>query len=107
MLDRIGCGDAGAEIAERWNELVKLSKESSPQRYELAYPDELLAQLTEFFYSQCRRLGMRQFDPGVRNDAPVSDTVNDAWREFRVNPGTFDEYERTSLAALLKSIQRS
>ena len=101
MLDRISFGNDGAEITERWSQLVQLSGESRPQRYELAYPEELLTELTEFIHSKCQALGLRKYDPRAKEDTPVAATVNDAWREFRVNPGKFGEYERSCLKALL------
>lgn len=105
MLDRIGCCAECAAIKQRWDELVKLSNESPHERYELAYPPDLLEQLADFFHTACAKLGMRQYAHGESNPAPVTAAINDAWSHFRQNPGTFGEYEQEALVTLLRTIE--
>lgn len=104
MLDRIGCSSAQAEIAKRWKELVGLSKEIAPQRYELAYPHELFEELADFFLAECAGIGLRQYSNNAAVDAPVTVAVNDAWREFREKPESFATYEQSMLIALRKTV---
>ena len=104
MLDRIGCCAECAAIKQRWDELVKLSNESPHERYELAYPPDLLDRLAEFFQTACADLGMRQYAHNEGNPATVTAAVNAAWSRFRQNPDTFGEYEQEALATLLRAI---
>jgi hypothetical protein len=104
MLERIGCSDSATAIRQRWSELVKLSNESRPHRYDLAYPEQLLRELTEFVHRECVGLGLQQFQPDANESTPVTSAVNDAWRECRANPAKFGNYEQTTLADLLHQI---
>jgi hypothetical protein len=104
MLERIGCRDAAAEIQSRWDELVGLSKESAPHRYDLAYPAVLLSDLAKFFDSECQALGLERYASSATDVSPVAAAVNEAWREFRQRPEQFDGFERQRLAALLQTI---
>jgi hypothetical protein len=102
MLKRIGCLDAAAEIQARWDELVALSNETAPHRYDLAYPATLLSELAKFFDSECHALGLRRY--ASSGSALVSTAVNDAWREFRERPDQFGDFEQQRLAALFQVI---
>ena len=104
MLERIGCGEPCQAINHRWGELVALSNESPPDRYDLAYPRELLEELSEFFHAACIDLGMRQYVENDKHPAPVTTSVNEAWGKFRENPDAFGDYERSMLAALLEKL---
>lgn len=66
MLQRIGESVAAAEIRNRWSELVALSGETQPARYETAYPQELLQELCDFVFTICSDLGLRPWSRGGR-----------------------------------------
>jgi hypothetical protein len=104
MLEEIGCGAEARAIRQRWCELVALSTDAPPPRYELAYPAELLRELAESFHAECGNLGMRAFHPERTDAAPVTAAVNDAWREFREHPDTFGQYEESRLKSLIERL---
>jgi hypothetical protein len=104
MLDRIDCAEDAAAIAARWDELVKLANNSPPQRYELAYPEELLSELADFFQTKCDSLGLLQFDPSPDPPRPVTSAVNEAWRVFRRDPENFGQYEQLTLRTLVAAL---
>lgn len=105
MLERIGCGEACEEIRQRWNELVALSNESHPDRYDLAYPGELLGELAEFFHTACVDVGLRQYSENANDLVPVTTGINQAWNKFRENPDVFANHEQSILAALLDQLK--
>lgn len=105
MLQRIGCGEACEAIKQRWAELVVLSKESQPDRYDLVYPGELLAELAEFFHATCADLGLRQYSETANAPAPVTTGINQAWNRFREGPDAFADHEQSILTALLDQLK--
>ncbi|MGH7576990.1 MAG: hypothetical protein ACREM1_17915 [Longimicrobiales bacterium] len=104
MLQRIGCGEACDAIRRRWNELVALANESRPNRYDLAYPGDLLAELVVFFQGVCNDLGLRQYAQNANELMPVTMGVNQAWDKFRENPNAFSKFEPSMLAALVAQL---
>jgi hypothetical protein len=101
MLQRIGCIEASKAIKRRWDELVSLASESTPDRYDMAYPVELLTDLTEFYYTKCVDLGLLQYSDNMSKTAPVTTAINQAWNKFRENPDEFGEFEKSILTGLL------
>lgn len=104
MLQRIGCAEACQTIKKRWDEMVTLSKESAPERYDLAYPGELLNELAEFIHTTCIDVGLRQYTDDVSNPAPVTTAINQAWDKFRETPHAFGEFEQSILTRLLDQL---
>lgn len=100
MLRRIGEARAASEIRDRWSELVRLSGESVPPRYDVAYPHELIQDLCELVFTTCHSLGLNQWD-GHNQTAAIGSALRDAWNEFRQRPDSFGGYERQSLDKLL------
>jgi hypothetical protein len=107
MLEHTGHGESAATIRDRWAELIRLSSESQPPRYELAYPSELLKELVEFICGECRTLGMKAWPVDAQNPGGVTYAVNEAWREFRERPATFGDFEQESLRKILAAISGS
>ena len=105
MLQRIGCRETSETIKQRWSELVALSNESVPDRYDLAYPGELLAQLAEFFHNACAALRLRQYSETANDPAPVTSGINQAWNKFREGPDAFADQEQSILRALLDQLE--
>jgi hypothetical protein len=105
MLQQIGCGEACEAIKQRWGELVALSNESQPDRYELAYPGKLLNELTEFFRAACVDLGLRQYADDAGSAAPVTTAINQAWNVFRGDPDAFGDHEQSLLASLMDRLR--
>ena len=101
MLEYGGHAESATTIRGRWAELIALSNESKPPRYELAYPPDLVRELAEFIGVGCQALGLKAWTTSSQGTAPVTYAVNEAWREFRERPATFGEYERESLSKIL------
>lgn len=103
MLERMGERDAAERIRVRWSELVRLSGEARPPRYDVAYPVALQQELVEFVYTECERSGLRQW--AVRDTSTtVGGAVDDAWETFRSHPANFGDHERRGLATLCAHI---
>ena len=94
MLNKIGRQQDGAALVTRWGELVDLAKETRPQGFELAYPQDLLADLVDFVAAACASLGLRSWhsasDHGIIH---VGTLLNTAWDAFHTSPETFDQFE--------------
>jgi hypothetical protein len=103
MLDRMGESASAGEIRSRWTELVALSGESQPPRYDTAYPPLLLQELCDLVFTVCRDLGLSSWTAGSAS-SQVGPALHDAWTEFRTRPETFAGYERQTLAQLAAKI---
>jgi hypothetical protein len=101
MLDKIDAAQDSAAIRQRWSELVRLSGEIPPQRFELAYPGELLSALCNIVYDCCRQLGLRQWVLPDAAEQTVGAELHRAWNEFRQRPESFAGYERRVLKLLM------
>jgi hypothetical protein len=101
MLDKINATQESATIRQRWSELVQLSGEARPQRFELAYPDELLSGLCSIVYDCCSQLGLRQWASAGAAEETVGAELHRAWNEFRQRPESFAGYERQVLKMLM------
>jgi len=107
MLQRTGESVAAAEIRNRWLELVALSGESPPPRYDTAYPQELLQELCDLVFTVCRDLGLSSWRVGSSASCQVGTALHDAWTEFRMRPETFAGYERQTLARVVGALDAS
>ena len=104
MLAEIGLDESRKRIQQRWHELVKLAVESPPSRYDLAYPEKLLGDLTNFYRKECQGLGLSQFDAEAA-DKPVLKMIHDCWTQFRNDPGTYSSFERSRLDEVVGSLR--
>ena len=104
MLQRIGESQATAEIRSRWFELVALSGESPPPRYDTAYPQELLQELCDLVFTICHDLGLRPWSVANSATSQVGTALHEAWTEFRMHPDSFGGYERQTLAQLVGNL---
>ncbi|MBI3464772.1 MAG: hypothetical protein HY000_17205 [Planctomycetes bacterium] len=100
MLQRLGHHQQAQAIAERWNELVALSGERKPPRYDIAYPGDLLDGVCQLVFDGCQQLGLLPWTNPVNSSAIVGSAVDDAWTEFRLRPDSFAGYEQNALSAL-------
>lgn len=101
MLTAIGSDEERSQIESRWKELISLADEKAPHRYELAYPDELLKDLSSFFHKGCNSLGLKQHEPSLTMNQTIAVTINKCWMQFRKAPESYAEYERTQIQTLL------
>lgn len=83
MLERMGEPQTAVEVQSRWSELVLLSGENQPHRYEVAYPESLLQDLTNLFYGQCEDIGLAAWMRTAGESLSVRSVVDTAWLEFR------------------------
>jgi hypothetical protein len=103
MLTEIGFDDSSQRIQSRWSELIQLAVESPPPRYELAFPQKLLEDLTQFFRTECEGIGLQRFS--TSDGCPVATTIHDCWSQFRAKPETYVSYERKALEELLAQLR--
>jgi len=103
MLTAIGYDGERQLIENRWDELTSLAAETAPHRYELAYPTELLRELTDFLLQACNSLCLTQYGASASGGSTVANTINDCWSEFRRSPDSYAAYEREQLVRLLAS----
>jgi len=104
MPERIGESQAATEIRSRWLELVALSGESSPPRYDTAYPQELLQELCDLVFTICHALGLRHWSAANSVTSRVGMALHEAWTEFGLHPDTFAGYECQTLAQLVGNL---
>lgn len=105
MLDKIGAAQESAAIRQRWTELVQLSGETKPQRFDIAYPDGLVSGLCTIMFNSCQQIGLLQWALPGSADATVGAVLHRAWTEFRQRPESFAGYERQALQLLNASGQ--
>ena len=70
MLTEIEFDESRQKIRKRWSELVCLTMESPPPRYDLAYPEDLLRELTQFFQKECENIGLDSRRIRATNQSP-------------------------------------
>jgi hypothetical protein len=101
MLDKINATQESADIRQRWSELVQLSGETRPHRFELAYPEELLSALCDCVFDCCNQLGLRQWAVADATEKTIGAELDRAWTEFRQRPESFVGYEQQVLKRLV------
>lgn len=99
MLRRMGFGATAAEIETRWAELLNLSGEARPQRYEAMYPKKLLEDLADFFYAECKTAGLVEWQQ-QSEVITVGASIDAAWEEFRKRPDSFGQFQKEQLDRL-------
>ncbi len=104
MLRRIGDATTALEIRSRWTELLTLSGEQVPQRYDISYPRELLSDLCDIVYAACQSLGLKVWSVQEQTESTVGLALHRAWTEFRQRPDTFAGYELQVLSTLSATI---
>ena len=105
MLHEIGLKESQQQIQKRWSELITLAMECSPPRYEVAYPRELMQDLTQFVSKQCDDLGLARFSTTAKN-RPVAKIIDDCWTAFRNAPETYLDFERKQLGDVLARLRK-
>lgn len=101
MLERIGATEAQVSIDRRWRELIALARESTPARYDLAYPRQLLGHICDLIHDACQRIGLVSWSDAHDARRIVRSALDAAWTEFRLRPATFEGFESRSLADIL------
>ena len=104
MLQRIGDAPSALEIRSRWTELLTLSGEQVPHRYDMSYPKELLTDLCDSVYAACQSLGLKAWSIQGQTELTVGSALHCAWTEFRQRPHTFAGYELQVLSTLSATI---
>ena len=100
MLERMGEPQAVADVGSRWSELLLLSGEAQPHRYDVAYPEPLLQDLANLFYVQCEDVGLALWMNTGGEPLSVRGVIDAAWLEFRQRPESFGHFEREQLRRL-------
>ncbi|QDU05723.1 hypothetical protein V6x_54640 [Gimesia chilikensis] len=104
MLTELGFDESRQKIQKRWSELVSLAMESTPPRYDLAYPECLLRELTQFFQKECENIGLSRFEKDA-SDKPVAKMIHDCWTQFRNDPENYVKFERNQLEEIAGSLR--
>jgi hypothetical protein len=107
MLRHIGDPTTALEIRSRWTELLTLSGEQVPQRYDISYPKELLTDLCDVVYAACQSLGLKVWSVQGQTESTVGFALHRAWTEFRQQPDTFVGYELQVLSMLSETLLSS
>ncbi len=93
MLHLMNATAEADDIRQRWNELVALSSESRPPRYDCSYPAELLEKLCKLSFQVCQDIGLKAWNAPEQDPAGVVRHLQRAWEEFRLRPESFAGYE--------------
>ncbi|MCI0639573.1 MAG: hypothetical protein L0Y72_18160 [Gemmataceae bacterium] len=100
MLDKIGATDDAFAIGRRWSELLALSGENAPQRYDTFFPERLFESFCELVMSSCLNVGLKQWTPASTQGDNVVAHLHRTWSEFRERPESFTDFERDALRRL-------
>jgi hypothetical protein len=103
MLEKVGAHEAAEAIGHRWSELTTLAGEVKPPRYDVAYSNALLRDITDIVYNACQSMSLVPWNGTASRASIVGKALNDAWNEFRLHPDAFEGYEAASMATLLAS----
>jgi hypothetical protein len=95
----IGEKKAAGEIEGRWRSLLGISGQNEPPDFQRYYPDKILRQAAEAAYAGYTKIGCRPWPQQTEDN--VRKTLNEAWRNFWVNPGSFVDWERSAASNLL------
>lgn len=90
-LEKIGFGDAGQKITERWKQYLEITLSKSTGLYKRCFPDELLLKIVDLAYDGMKKTPCRIADPET-NDL-VHSILNEAWQQFWNNPNGYTQWE--------------
>jgi hypothetical protein len=100
ILKLAGESAAANEIDRMWQDLKRLSPSIQPGGYAKRYPVQLLEQVAQCVYQECRGLGFRRFCQHQSGSAVVGGAIAQAWEAFQRDAGTFPAYEASAIKAL-------
>ncbi len=104
MLRKMGCDALAGRIDVKWNELLALAGQVTPQEYALAYPAKLMDDLIDFLFAEYQQAGLIMWrGQTAAGGMQVTELLNVAWEEFEVRPETFAAFERQKVEELKRA----
>ncbi|AUD04015.1 hypothetical protein [Spirosoma pollinicola] len=106
MLMRMGHVQEADQIAKLWQEFLTLPAYNQPLHYDMAFPDELISQLTQNVYEGCRNQDWLSYgDQCQQVDQPIASLLNEAWEILLNRPEEYSQFEQKTVARLWESFR--
>lgn len=98
-LERLGFHDDRAEIARRWEELLKLSGSHVSPEYRRCFPDALMRRVERLAFDGALAPGCDLACTDMKGPGRL--LINEAWKVFWRSPGDFVDWEQRSVIQLV------
>lgn len=98
-LQRLGESDNAKAVAQHWGELTLNAGHDKPSTFDLAFPRTLLDKMADVVVRIAGEIGLRSYS-SVADTDHVSVHLNEAWKQFLLNPCLYDDWEISRLRDL-------
>lgn len=104
MLEKLGLTDDKNKVEAVWKVFLKDTEVFKPNDYPLLYPQKLLQQIVDEFFTFYQNADLVSYSELVGKGAnSISQLLNDAWHNAQTNPADYFNYETNSIADLKSS----
>lgn len=104
MLEKLGLTDDKNRVEAAWKVFLKDTEVFKPNDYPLLYPQKLLQQIVDEFFTFYQNADLVSYPELVAKGAnSISQLLNDAWSSAQTNPTDYFDYETNSVARLKAS----
>ena len=101
-LELIGFEDEAQVIKEKWEEFKKIIDQKKSSDFSIALPESLLKRAAEFCITGTKQIGC-QIATKTTTDK-VNLLLNNAWKEFWINPEAFFSWEQNAVKQFKESL---
>jgi len=103
MLDKLGLKTEKDKVEEEWKIFLKDTEPFKPSDYNLLYPQKLLAQIVEEFFTFYQNADLASYPELVKTGTEsVAQLLNEAWEQARMKPMAYSAYEIAAINKLRK-----
>jgi hypothetical protein len=107
-LRKLGFNKEADEIQSQWEKMPFIDNIEPVNEYQYAYPEKLMNDVADILLRGLRASNFSIVSPtmiaGLKPNSIVK-LLNDAWKEFWINPLLFREWEQDSIKKLRASIK--
>ncbi len=94
MLDKMGLTKERADVHDAWADILKVSKQTKPQTFDVEYPLPVIDALVATLHSYCLSKNLNPYDPSKTTAAHL---INSAWSVFLADPANYATWEAQAL----------
>lgn len=97
------------QILDTWKQFIQLGDQKEPQDYSLYFPRDLLTELRDFTYEQCRITGLIPYTEQSTSSSEfkIAILLNNAWCQFNESPSSFPDWESKQIYQLKNHLNLS
>lgn len=99
MLSLLNLDQERQNIAKRWSEILTVGGYSqAPQGFDLYYPHEILAGITQTVFDSCKTHKLVAFTDRQKNASQWITLIDQAWHRFNTAPANYSQWEAETLS---------